>query len=65
MLNKIIFFFLAEDSGLVSTIKTAKLSDDEQQSIIEILMSRQGGSISDSWNKVCVYVMQDCRHKLV
>ena len=44
-------------SRLVSVVKSAKLSDDEIQNLIDILLNRQGLTpsapmASESWNKV-------------
>lgn len=57
-------FLLGDDSQLNGTrviayVKTAKLSDDEVQTLIDILLNKQGLTPSgpimtdDSWNKVC------------
>jgi len=55
----ILFFHLSfsESSNkiLISSVKAASLSDNETQSLINILLTKQGGSVSaatSDWNKV-------------
>lgn len=50
---------LTDSSELIQAVRSAQLGDQDIQSLIEILLNKQGGggsSITAEWNKVIPYL---------
>ena len=50
-----------DNSGLIASVKSTSFSDSDLQSLIDILLSKQGAAgYASDWNKVRYYYMSLC-----